>query len=64
MPQPAKRCLQGTFEAICRFSPECVAGFWMIFGLKPLGDEGKAFLHSRSRSFGPYGWFRHHEKLL
>ena len=45
MPQPAKLCLQGTREAICRFSPECVAGFWMIFGLNTLGDEGKAILH-------------------
>jgi hypothetical protein len=44
MPQPAKLCLQGNFEAICRFSPECVAAFWMIFGLNPLGDEVKAIL--------------------
>ena len=49
MPQPAKLCLQGTFEAICRFSPACVAGFWMIFALKPLGDEGQAILHRDER---------------
>jgi hypothetical protein len=30
---------------MCRFSHECVAGFWMIFGLNPLGDEGNAILH-------------------